>query len=317
MVRREPPSISAGITSQSGDGKGWTSQIGLSEVDQSLSMDWGTKVLGGVKLRFGFILGTGSGLSCFTNSERRLTETVKLGLGLNFGLPGPVSLRIRINRLGQKLIVPITLSNQFRQDLIVACTLIPSLSFLTLHHLYLVPRKRKGISNRLERLRKENKEMIRERRKGAKEARMLLLDQAKKKFEVEIKRKGLVVVEACYGKRELFGPRPQEGTDLNQLAKDVWREEFEKAERDQRIEEENGDVNQEERVRDYDEIVVKNDENEEKQIWDVKIPLMALINNGQLIIPGGRPKVSRKKGLVVCRLLRAVRIGESIRDIFL
>lgn len=282
MVRREPPSISAGITSQSSEGKGWTSQIALSEADQSVSYDWGTKVLGGVKLRFGFSLGTSSGLSCFTNSERRLTETVKFGLGLNFGLPGPVTLRVRINRLGQKLMIPIILSPFFRNDLIMGCTVIPAVSFLGLHHLYLVPKKRKGISSRLGKLRKENKEMIQQRRIAALEARMLLIDQAKKKFQIERKRKGVVILEAWYGKKEFFGQRP-EASDFNQLANDVWNAEFDRAERQSEAQEVD-----EERIRDYDEI--ENDQEEDKQIWDVKVPLMALVHNGQLIIPGNRPK---------------------------
>lgn len=95
FLRRDRPNVAVGVTSQSGDGKGWTVQTSVGEADQSLSLDWGTKVLGGVKVRVGLNLGTGSGLSAFTNGERRVTENTRLGLGVTCGLPGGVTFRIR------------------------------------------------------------------------------------------------------------------------------------------------------------------------------------------------------------------------------
>lgn len=271
MVRREPAAVSVGLTKQEGDGKGWTSSMSISPVDQNISLDYGLKILGGVKLRTGLNIGTGSGISAFTNAERRLTENVRLSLGLNCALPvGGVTLRVKVNRLGQKILLPITLSPEFRSDLVVLFTVVPAAAYSALHYGYLEPRKQKRLKNRLGELRSQNQELIIERRQAALEALSVLRDQAIKKATFELRKLGLVVVEAWYGRRESFPLSKFSPTSFSlDDAERVWEEE--KA----------NPLTPAEAI-----------DLEKETFWDVKIPLQALVNKGQLIIPGGRSKAN-------------------------
>ncbi|KDN39079.1 hypothetical protein K437DRAFT_259186 [Tilletiaria anomala UBC 951] len=275
LMRREPAGVSIGVTSQSGESRSWTVQSTLSTVDTSLSFDWGTKVLGGVKLRLGASLGTSSGLSLNVNCDRRVTETVRLGLGLTTGLPGGVTLRIKFNRLGQKVVVPIVLAPEFRSDLVLAFTAIPAATVTVLHYYYILPGKRRRIESKLQELRKDNEEMIRERRETALSARNLLREQARKRWMFESSKAGFVVLEAWYGKRSAFPP-PRQG-DPDQLEHDIWE-----AAGGPTIEADSVGANSIPTTASTGEANL--------EYWDVRIPLQAMVAKGQLIIAGGRPK---------------------------
>ncbi|PWY99494.1 hypothetical protein BCV70DRAFT_201054 [Testicularia cyperi] len=275
LFRREPAAVSVGLTKQSEEGKGWTVQTSISPVDQNISVDWATKVLSGVKVRTGFNIGTGSGVSAFSSAERRVTENVRVSLGVNCSIPaGGVSLRIKVNRLGQKILLPITLSPEFRSDLVVLFTAVPAAAYTALHYGYFEPRKRKRLSDRLGELRRENKEMILERRQGALEALVVLRDQAVKKAELEMRKSGLVILEAWYGKLDTFpvsvvGPT---ASDAVEQAQRIWQEEK--------------DVSPD--IPDS----ANSDEAVNETYWNVRIPMQALVNRSQVIVPGNRTKAN-------------------------
>jgi DnaJ family protein C protein 11 len=48
----------------------------------------------------------------------------------------------RINRLGQKMALPILLSQNLNPYVVLGSTVLPALSFVALHHLYLQPRRK-------------------------------------------------------------------------------------------------------------------------------------------------------------------------------
>ncbi|SPO23766.1 uncharacterized protein UTRI_03737_B [Ustilago trichophora] len=271
MVRREPAAVSVGLTKQIDEGKGWTTQMSISPVDQNISVDYATKLLGGVKVRTGFNIGTGSGLSAFTSAERRLTESVRLSLGLNCALPvGGVTLRVKLNRLGQKILLPITLSPEFRSDLVVLFTVIPAASYAALHYGYLEPRKHRRLKNRLGELRKQNHELIVERRLAALEALEVLRDQAVKKATLEMRKNGLVVLEAWYGRKDSFPPSQilvRSVEEVQSEAEKIWAEEKVKSSTSS------------------DDVDLT-----KETFWDVKVPVQALVNKGQIIVPGNRSK---------------------------
>ncbi|GAC97525.1 hypothetical protein PHSY_005111 [Pseudozyma hubeiensis SY62] len=267
MVRREPAAVSVGLTKQVDEGSGWTVQTSVSTGDQNVSVDYALKVLGGVKVRTGFNMGTGSGVSAFSSAERRLTENVRLSLGLTCSLPvGGVTLRVKVNRLGQKILVPIMLSPEFRSDLVVLFTAVPAAAYTALHWGYLEPRKQKRLKNRLGELRKVNREVIVERRQAAVEAREVLKDQAVKRARQEFDRNGLVILDAWYGRKESF-PASRDG--LASEAESIWTE----VKNDSPSPDDSADL-------------------EKETCWDVKIPLQALTARSQLIIPGSRSKAN-------------------------
>lgn len=269
MVRSEPAAVSVGLTKQIDEGKGWTVQTSISPVDQNISVDYALKVLGGVKLRTGFNLGTGSGMSAFSSAERRLTENVRLSLGLNCSLPmGGVTLRVKVNRLGQKIMLPILLSPEFRSDLVVLFTVVPAAAYTALHWRYLEPSKQRRLRNRLGELRSANREMILERRQAALEAVEVLRDQAVKRAHQELDRSGLVILEAWYGQKDSF-PRPSITTaQAERLWNDVKNQSALPSSG-------TGDVDL-----------------TTETYWDVKIPLQALTTRSQLIVPGARSKAN-------------------------
>lgn len=288
-VRPEPASAAVGLTNQTADGAGWTLQASLSPLGQGLSLDWGTKVLGGVKLRLGGSVGTATGLAVHATGERRVTETVRLGLGVSTGLPGPVTLRLKLNRLGQKVTVPIVLSPDFRADLMAALTLVPAVGMTALHYGYLLPRRRRKIADKLRLLREENNETILERQQSARGAREILRDQAAKKVRAELDKDGLVILQAWYGSLSAFPPAPENWDE----AKQVWADPSSLT------------------------------EDADGATWDVRVPLQAMIQKGQLIIPGGRAKshilgffdpcMGEKKHLVIRYLFRG-RPHEALVD---
>uniref|UniRef100_V5E4U1 J domain-containing protein n=1 Tax=Kalmanozyma brasiliensis (strain GHG001) TaxID=1365824 RepID=V5E4U1_KALBG len=271
MLRREPAAVSVGLTKQSGEGRGWTTQLSVSPVDQAVSYDYAT-VLAGVKVRSGFNMGTGSGVSAFTSAERRVTENVRLSVGLTCALPaGGVTLRLKVNRLGQKILLPILLSKEFRPDLVLAFTAIPVVAYGTLHYGYLEPRKQGRLKNRLAELRGANADVIRERREAACEAVEVLREQAWKRARQELGSSGLVMVEAWYGRKSDFPNSPFSATsrvDLEEQAQRVWT----------------GLKNAPPSTQQVDL--------EKETAWDARIALQALISKGQLIIPGGRSKAN-------------------------
>lgn len=278
LVRREPAAVSAGLTKQIGEGRGWTTQMSVSPADLSISYDYARPVLGGVKLRSGFNIGTGSGLSAFTSADRRITENVRLSLGLNFSLPaGGVVLRVKVNRLGQKILVPITLSPTFRSDLVLFFAAVPAIGFTALHYGYLEPAEQKRLKNRLGELRESNADLIRERRTAALEARQVLRDQAVKKALAELRRGGLVVLEAWYGRKEDFPPTKFSGglvgQEVEEEAEQIWWDEKGRISSPVEGEGEGEKVNL-----------------NKETFWDVRVPLQALVNKGQVIVPGNRSK---------------------------
>lgn len=159
--------------------------------------------------------------------------------------------------------LPILLSHEFRSDLVLLTTVLPAISMTAVHYLYLQPRKRRKIRDRLATLRQDNAEFIAQRRQAALEARTLLGEQVRKKASAEARKHGLVIVQAYYGKLDSF-PNPPADAD-GALPSETLPSSAE------------------------DESVL---EDAQAPWWDVQIPLQALVNQSQLIIPGGRAKVS-------------------------
>lgn len=280
MVRREPAGVSVGLTKQLDEGRGWTCQTGVSPVDQNVSVDYATQLLG-VKVRTGFNIGTGSGASAFTSAERRLTENVRLSLGLNCALGGGVTLRLKLNRLGQKILLPITLSPEFRSDLVLLFTVLPAAGYTALHYGYLEPRKQRRLRNRLGELRAQNRELILERRTAALEARAVLRDTAHKKAALELRRSGLIVLEAWYGRLDSFPPPKftglRVGEELQLAVEQLWSSPTSSSS----VPDEGASAEEQGEV-----------ELGRETCWDVRVALQALVNQGQLIVPGARSKSS-------------------------
>lgn len=306
-MRQDSPSIVVGLTSQSGKGKGWSGQTSLGLENMAISCDYSFRpiILGSPKMSVGVSLGTRSGLSVFQSVERKLTENVKVGFGVNFGLPRQgIGFQLRFNRLGQKVNLPIQISPEYRADLVTAFTIIPLAGMLAVEQLYFKPMKRQRISTKLADLRKQNSSLIKERKLAAIEARNVLKEAARKKAEQERRRDGLVILQAYYGKKDTWPELRSQGSSED-LYHQAWTAALPMTEDEINVVEET------------------NVQEEEVMWWNVQIAVMTLVNKGQLIIPGGRhkskiigffdPCMGERKHLVIHYLFRN-RLHQAIVD---
>lgn len=266
-LQHDTGALVMGITKQEQTGPGWTAQATMSEADLSIGYDWNVRVLGGIMVRSGIVLGTGSGLAMFTNGERRVTENIRLMLGMECGLLSGVMVKVRVSRLGQRIVLPILLSPSFRADLAAAATLVPAAAIVLSHFFYFVPMRQRRRAEQLANLRRDNREVIEQRHTSAEQTRELLRAQALKRAETELAHQGVVILQAYYGRRDTFpAPRavaaetladkravldlvvqdPEVPTDLLSQSQPLW--------------------------------------------WDVRVALQMLVNQSQLVIPAGRTK---------------------------
>lgn len=280
MLRMDPPSVTVGLTSSKMDGNGWSASTTIGVADCNISMDRGiaAKWLGGATLRGGIGLGLASGVNVFINGDRSVTDNIKLGFGVTGGVPGGVTIRLKFNRLGQRIQVPILLSPAPRSDLLVLSTAIPLVGLYALEQLYLAPTKKQKVGRRLEELRRENWELIKERRQGAREGVRVLTSQARKKAAAERLKGGLIILEAFYGRADVL-PATQFFGEPEDLDRRAWKRSTADESRETVEEQEESSATFE-----TDAFAASN------LFCDVRIPLQALVNKSKLVIPGGRSK---------------------------
>lgn len=258
--------VVVGVTKMQEDATGWAVQCTLADVDQVLSLEWSTRLVG-MLIKTGVNLSPGTGISAFTSGEQRVTENVRVTAGVECGLATGVIVKLKVVRLGQKLVLPVILSPTFRTDVVAAATLIPAAVFGLSHYLYFAPKRRAARTARIEQLRRENAEVLEHRRVMAEQTRELLRGQALKRADIEYSRPGVVIVQALYGRADAFPARLH--VDEQVL--------HDKARLMQLLE------------RPTEEPLTPPSANQ--PVWcDVRVPLQMLVSQGQLVIPAGRSK---------------------------
>ncbi|GAA6064253.1 hypothetical protein JCM10212_006402 [Sporobolomyces blumeae] len=166
---------------------------------QTLSAGWGTTVLSGFKVGLnGAVTSTGA-MSVGWNVDRRVTENVKAGMGLEVAANGAMTVKLRFIRLGQRITLPVIVSTSLDPKLFVTLTLGPAVGILATNHFVLAPRKRRKLSGKLKELRKEHAEYIRDKREEALQAQELVKEYVAKRVKEEEAKDGLVILEAIYG----------------------------------------------------------------------------------------------------------------------
>ncbi|CAO1618942.1 unnamed protein product [Parajaminaea phylloscopi] len=287
----DPPSVTVGLTSSDNAGAGWTAQTSIGLADLSINVDRGivAKWLGGAKLKAGISLGSASGVSVFANGDRSVSESTNVGFGVTAGLPGGVSVRLRFSRLGQKVTVPILLSPIPRSDLVVAAVGVPLAGLFVLETFYLSPKKRRKVRGRLQELRRDNWEWIKERRQAAQEGVSVLRSQARKKAASERHRGGLVILEAFYGREDRLPQTTAKFAncvDPEHLDREAWKSEGEVSDQENRPEVSDEYLGSPGAAFSEAEFASL------ELFCDVKVPLQALVNKSKLVIPGGRGKAN-------------------------
>lgn len=85
-------------------------------------------------------------LSTYIAGDRRITESTKVGMVLDFSNNGVMTLKISGTRLGQKISFPIIVSSSWDLRISGMLVLVPSVGVLALNHFVVLPRKKKRIS---------------------------------------------------------------------------------------------------------------------------------------------------------------------------
>ncbi|WVR07398.1 hypothetical protein IAU60_004439 [Kwoniella sp. DSM 27419] len=202
-----PSSLSVGVTTTKRDGSGWTLQTTAGLAASRLAADWSTKIPGGLKLKFGGEVGLGSSIAGFINAEGRVTENVRAGLILQCEMGGGVIMKIKLNRLGQRVSIPILLSERLDVKVLFFSTIIPALSYAGIYRYYLLPRKARRLQDKIKEMRDENKDFIGQKKAEALDATSLLERSLQSKIASERERHGLIIVSAHYGLATLFTAR--------------------------------------------------------------------------------------------------------------
>ncbi|OXC69014.1 hypothetical protein AYX13_02303 [Cryptococcus neoformans] len=246
-----PSSLSIGLTNAKRNGSGWTVQTTAGLANNQITADWSTPIPGGLKMKFGAEIGLDQSMAGFITAEGKVTDNVKAGLILQMEIGGGIILKVKINRLGQKISIPILLAERLDPFILLGSTLIPAAAYASIYKLYLLPRKKRALKDRVKDLREEHKEFIRQKRQEARDAVDVMERSVEAKLAQERDRNGLIILSAHYGLASSF-------TDRGIIVSE-------------KMDQEGGGEG-------------------EKEVIDVTIPVQALVQDGRLYIPGGKGK---------------------------
>ncbi|KAJ3274643.1 hypothetical protein HDV01_002485 [Terramyces sp. JEL0728] len=240
-------------------------QAGL---QQSFVSIYQARPIGSIKAKVQMTIATGSGLSLAISGDRRLDKSTRIGVGVECASAQGVTFRIKLNRLGQRLTIPILISNQLDFRLAALTFVVPVAGYIAIDKSILGPWRKAREQQRLETIRKENAETLEKRRMEAEQACMLLADSIARKLEAEESRDGLVVISALYGKlppSTLESVRVLSPQGIQELAASIKAQfKFLKS--------------------------AALPVSHKQEYIDVTIPVQALVSNGQLHISGGHSK---------------------------
>ncbi|KAI8588634.1 hypothetical protein BDZ88DRAFT_463060, partial [Geranomyces variabilis] len=178
----------------------WNTEIQAGIASSHISFTYVRTLPKSIRGRASVVLSNTIGLQCSVSGDKKVNKYTRIGLGVDCATLGGVTLRMKLARLGQKFVIPIMLTPQFDLKLAIWATVLPiSISF-ALDRLYLEPRRRRRLTDKLSQVRAANAELLASRRQEAEDAVRIMKDSVLRKLEAEEAKDGLVIVEALYGK---------------------------------------------------------------------------------------------------------------------
>ncbi|KXS18462.1 hypothetical protein M427DRAFT_53842 [Gonapodya prolifera JEL478] len=243
-----------------------------------------------IRVRGSVTLSTANGFVFSLSTTRKVSKHSRIGIGLDMSGSG-LTLRLRWSRLGQRLTVPILVSNDWEIDLAVICIAVPLGLMWSAEKFWVEPRRKRRIEEKLSTLRENHSAQFDDRKTSGIEAQRLMRDVVARKVEQERDRRGLLVVKALYGRLSkdedlsmwnrvigavAGGNRNLKGwmTGRNPGKKPIGA--F------LSVGTGTGFGGSMENSPDSDE--------EDQEVLDVTVAVMSLVSNGQLHIRGGHPK---------------------------
>ncbi|KAI0065244.1 DnaJ-domain-containing protein [Artomyces pyxidatus] len=110
-----------------------------------------------------------------------------------------VDLRLMLSYLGQQLVLPVHLADEYDPSLAALTTALPTATFILAYHFFLKPRRRRQRAAFFRMVRKEITEDRSSLRREVEETVSLLKETARKHMLTEKAKEGLIIMEATYG----------------------------------------------------------------------------------------------------------------------
>lgn len=95
LRRADRSALAVGLTNSTRTGTGWTVETQAGIIDNHISADWSTRVMGGLKVKVGGTVGTASGINAFVDGEGKVTSNVRAGAMVQLALGGGVTMRLK------------------------------------------------------------------------------------------------------------------------------------------------------------------------------------------------------------------------------
>ncbi|KAJ3036554.1 hypothetical protein HDV00_002576 [Rhizophlyctis rosea] len=268
---REASSCSLGFARATG-GSQLNGDVTTGVQQSSVQLSFMKSLPKGVKGRASVVLSTAAGLQVTFAGEKRVSEHSRLEIGVTCASAGGTTLRLRLSRLGQKFVMPIILSPQLDWKLAIWASVLPVSTAVAIDWLYLGPRRKRDLAEKLAHIREENAEALAQRKKEAEEAIRLMKDSLTRKMEAE-RKNGLIIIEALYGKLP-----PSKYRKSSPFSAEGLRTMFESSPSFSNI---------------PDHLANETTAGEEKKEYaDVTLAVQALVSGGQMRISGGHSKSS-------------------------
>lgn len=161
-----------------------------------------------------------SGLELEVGGGRKISNFTTIRMLYTIGLQG-IFWKFELHRGGQKLIVPILLSNHLNPVFASGALVIPASLYFALKKFvfkpyYLRREKQKFLEN-LEKTR----DQVREARAAAEKAQQLLQNVANRKRNKQLEMGGLVVTKAVYGNRKALTSRNRPDEKVDEVASQI------------------------------------------------------------------------------------------------
>ncbi len=182
-------------------------------VESFVSASYSQAVFQGIRFKANFELNTLLGLTVGLQTEKRVTEYTKIGMGYSLSNSTGLLLKFRLKRLERRITVPLYLSRHFdlRQTIVLSVA-IPLLQFIS-EQAYFLPQYLKQKEKEMTQQREEYADTLLIRKKDAQDAVDVMFSSVMKKQELERQKHGLVILLAVYGKLPAIEPL----TDLKHL----------------------------------------------------------------------------------------------------
>ncbi|KAG9006544.1 hypothetical protein FRB94_000638 [Tulasnella sp. JGI-2019a] len=189
-------------------------------------------------------------------SDLQVMNGLKLSCAMSTGIAG-LSFHIGVVRKTSRLGIPVFLCppGEYHPAVALVLGLIPAVAMYTVDRRLLKPRKQDESRSRLDALREEHADTIRERREEAGEVIELMREHVARRVDAEIKVDGLIIEAAWYGSAErinaVSAASTSSGPSISPLP--------------------------------------SLDQSDESLV-DARVPMQNLVHKSQLVIPGGRSK---------------------------